>query len=167
MTTQKPDVTGYYHDPSGSIAYLVVDPAGAHAAVIDPVLDYDEKSGRVSTQSADAILADIAGRKLKIGWILDTHPHADHLSAAGYFKDRLGAPTAIGEKVTDVQKVWREKYNIADFPTDGKQWDRLFADGDTFSIGIQSCRSFIPDLRAFDGYIRDELDAFIKAVADR
>ena len=136
----KPDVTGYYHEPTGSIAYLVADPLSGHAAIIDPVLDYDEKAARISTESADAMLADIDKRKLTIDWILDTHPHADHLSAVGYLKEKLGAKTGTGEKVTAVQTLWREIYNLADFPTDGKQWDRLFADGDTFAIGGLAAR---------------------------
>jgi glyoxylase-like metal-dependent hydrolase (beta-lactamase superfamily II) len=131
----RPDVTGYYHEPTGSIAYLVADAQSGHAAIVDPVLDYDEKAAHISTESADAILADVEKRKLTIDWILDTHPHADHLSAAACLKDELGASTAIGEKIVEVQKLWRDIYNIADFPTDGKQWDRLFADSDTFSIG--------------------------------
>jgi glyoxylase-like metal-dependent hydrolase (beta-lactamase superfamily II) len=138
--TPQPDVTGYYHDDTGSIAYLVVDPATSHAAIIDPVLDYDEKAARISTISADAILSDIATRKLTVDWILDTHPHADHLSALGYLKDRLGAKTGTGAHVVDVQLLWKDIYNIADFPTDGTQWDRLFADGDTFKIGGLAAR---------------------------
>lgn len=133
--TARPDVTGYYHEPTGSIAYLVADPTTGQAAIIDPVLDYDEKAARTSTESADAMLADIAKRGLTIEWILDTHPHADHPSAAGYLNDKLGAKTAIGEKIVEVQTLWRDIYNIADFPVDGKQWDQLFADGDTFRIG--------------------------------
>lgn len=131
----RPDVTGFYHEPSGSIVYLVADPASAHAAIVDPVLDYDEKAGRVSTQSADALLRAIEERKLTIDWILDTHPHADHFSAAAYLKEKLGAPTAIGEKVVEVQRLWKDIYNEPDFPTDGAAWDKLFADGETFSIG--------------------------------
>lgn len=138
--SSKPDVAGYYHEPTGAIAYLVADPATSHAAIIDPVLDYDEKAARVSTESADAMLADIARRKLTIDWILDTHPHADHLSALGYLKDKLKAPTAIGEHIVEVQKLWRGIYNIADFPADGKQWDRLFAGGDTFQIGSMAAK---------------------------
>ena len=131
----RPDVIGFYHDKTGSIAYLVIDPESRRAAIIDPVLDYDEKAGRTSTTAADAMLADIERRKLTIDWILDTHPHADHFSAAAYLKDRLGAPTAIGARIVDVQRLWRDIYNDPNLPTDGKQWDRLFADGDTFSIG--------------------------------
>lgn len=130
-----PDVAGFYHEPSGSIAYIVADPVTRHAVVIDPVLDYDEKAGRISTTSADALLRAIRDRDLMIDWILDTHPHADHFSAAAYLKDKLGAPTAIGEKVADVQNLWKSIYNEPDFPTDGKSWDRLFADGETFAVG--------------------------------
>lgn len=136
----RPDVIGFYHDKTGSIAYLVIDPATGHAAIVDPVLDYDEKAGRTATTAADAMLAEIERRKLTVDWILDTHPHADHFSAAAYLKDRLGAPTAIGEKIVDVQKLWRDIYNERDFPVDGKEWDRLFADGDTFTIGNLQAR---------------------------
>jgi beta-lactamase superfamily II metal-dependent hydrolase len=93
-----PDVAAYYDEPTGSVTYLVVDPGTNRAAIIDPVLDYDEKAGRVSIASADALLADIRKRNLKVDWILDTHPHADHLTALAYLKDKLGAPTAIGER---------------------------------------------------------------------
>lgn len=130
-----PDVAGFYHEPSGSIAYIIADPASGHAVIVDPVLDYDEKAGRVTTTSADALLRAVRERKLTIDWILDTHPHADHFSAAAYLKDKLRAPTAIGEKVLDVQKLWRTIYNEPGFPTDGKSWDRLFADGETFAVG--------------------------------
>lgn len=135
-----PQVTGFYHEPTGSIAYLVADPASRHAVIIDPVLDYDEKAGRVSTPSADEILRAVRDRGLTVDWILDTHPHADHFSAAAYLKDGLGAPTAIGEKVVDVQKLWKGIYNETDFPTDGQAWDRLFRDGESFSVGSLPAR---------------------------
>lgn len=130
-----PEVIGFYHEPSGSIVYLVIDPATNHAAIIDPVLDYDEKSGRISTTSADSVLAKIKERGLAIDWILDTHAHADHFSAASYLKEKLGAPIAIGQKITDVQKIWKKIYNLPEFPADGSQWDKLFADGETFKVG--------------------------------
>lgn len=135
QNTPAPLVSGFYDEPTGSIVYLVQDPASHHAAVIDPVLDYDEKAGRVSTASADALIAEIKRRGLTIDWILDTHPHADHFSAAAYLKDKLGAPTAIGAKVVEVQKLWRDIYNLPGFPCDGSQWDRLFEAGDTVEIG--------------------------------
>lgn len=136
----KPVVTGYFHEPTFSIVYLVEDPATKAAAIIDPVLDYDEKSGSVSYQSADALLDEIARRGLKIEWILDTHPHADHFSAAVYLKDKLGAPTAIGERIVEVQKLWKDIYNLPDFPADGSQWDKRFAEGETFKIGSLDAR---------------------------
>lgn len=133
-----PEVTGFYHEKTGSIAYLVVDPATQHAAVIDPVLDFDLRSGRVTTTAADAMLKVIAERSLTIDWILDTHPHADHFSAATYLKDKLGAPMAIGEKVADIQKLWQKIYNLPPYTT--QYWDRLFKDGDTFKIGSLDAR---------------------------
>jgi len=136
----KPVVTGFFHEPTFSIAYLVEDPATKAAAIVDPVLDYDEKSGSVSYQSADALLDEIARRGLKVEWILDTHPHADHFSAAVYLKEKLGAPTAIGERITEVQKLWKDIYNLPDFPADGSQWDKLFSDGETFKIGSLDAR---------------------------
>lgn len=138
--SQEPHVEGFYHEPTGSIAYLVTDPATAHAVVIDPVLDYDEKAGRIGTASADAMLRAVRDRKLTIDWILDTHPHADHLSAAAYLKDKLGAPTGIGAKVVEVQTLWKAIYNEPDFPVDGGSWDRLFADGETFAVGTLTGR---------------------------
>lgn len=133
--SNSPEVTGFYHEPTGSIAYIVADPATGRAAIVDPVLDYDEKAGRISTQSADEILASIAARKLTVEWILDTHPHADHFSAAVYLKDRLGAPTGIGEHIVAVQELWKTIYNLPDFPADGSQWDRRFASGDILRLG--------------------------------
>jgi glyoxylase-like metal-dependent hydrolase (beta-lactamase superfamily II) len=132
--TARPIVTGFYHEPTSSVAYLVED-ATRHAAIIDPVLDYDEKAGRVSTRSADAMLGAVRERGLTVDWILDTHPHADHFSAAAYLKEQLGAPMAIGAKIVEVQKLWASIYNLTDFPADGSQWDRLFAEGDTLRVG--------------------------------
>lgn len=135
-----PDVTGFYDKVTGSIQYVVADPETKSCAVIDPVLDYDEKAGTTHTKSADAILAFIAEKNYKLEWILDTHPHADHFSAAAYMKQKTGVPTAIGEKVRDVQKIWSKFYNWPDFPCDGSQWDKLFYDGDTFKIGNLDAR---------------------------
>jgi glyoxylase-like metal-dependent hydrolase (beta-lactamase superfamily II) len=134
-TSPRPDVAGLYHASTWSISYIVEDPTTKRAAIIDPVLDFDEKSGCVSTQFADEILAEVKKRGLTVDWILDTHPHADHFSAAAYLKEKLDAPTAIGEKIVGVQKLWKDIYNLPDFPADGSQWDRLFADGDTLRVG--------------------------------
>ena len=132
----KPEVTAFYDPATFSLQYIAADPVTRRCAIIDPVLDFDAKSGGTRTASADRIMAHIAARGLTLDWILDTHPHADHLSAAGYLKDLTGAPTATGARIVEVQKIWRSLYNLPDsFRTDGSQWDHLFADGETFQIG--------------------------------
>ena len=131
----QPIVTGFYDPRSSSIQYVVACPETGQCAIVDPVLDFDEKSGATATSSADEIIAFVQDKGYEVAWILDTHPHADHFSAAQYLKAKLGAPTAIGEKVTEVQKLWKDIYNWPDFPADGSQWDRLFAEGDTVRIG--------------------------------
>ena len=133
-------VSGFYDQPTGSIQYVVTDPLTRKCAIIDPVLDFDEKSGRVSSANADRILDFVRSESLAVEWILDTHPHADHFSAAHYLSRKIGTPTAIGEKVVEVQKLWKAIYNWSDFPADGSQWNRIFADGDEFMIGAMSVR---------------------------
>lgn len=133
--TKKPEVTGFFDKRTFSIQYVVADPATKKCAIIDPVLDYDEKSGATATKNADRILNFIREKGYSVEWILDTHPHADHFSAAHYLRQKTGALSAIGEKVTEVQKLWKGYYNWPDFPADGSQWDRLFADGETFRVG--------------------------------
>lgn len=131
-----PVVKGFFEKRTNSVQYLVADPETRRAAIIDPVLDFDPKSGAIATHTADELLAYVEREGLTLAWILDTHPHADHFSAAGHLKGKTGVPTAIGEKVADVQKLWKGIYNLPDsFPTDGSQWDRLFADGERFTIG--------------------------------
>ena len=132
---QKPEVTGFFDPRTWSVQYVVADPAAKACAIIDPVHDFDEKSGQTATTNADKLLAFVKEKAYRLEWILDTHPHADHFSAAHYLKQQTGAPTAIGEKVVEVQKLWKGFYNWPDFPADGSQWDRLFADGDTFKVG--------------------------------
>jgi len=135
-TRLEPVVTGFYEEATGSVQYVVADPVTRSCAVIDPVLDFEPTSGTTRTTSADRLLRHIEAQGLTVEWILDTHPHADHFSAAGYLKDVTGAPTAIGERVTEVQKIWKKLYNLPNvFPTDGSQWDHLFADGERFAIG--------------------------------
>ncbi|SCY93766.1 MBL fold metallo-hydrolase [Microvirga guangxiensis] len=132
----RPIVKGFYEKRTGSVQYVVADPETKKCAIIDPVLDFDPNSGATATIQADKLLSHIAREGYTLEWILDTHPHADHFSAAGYLKDKTGVPTAIGEKVVEVQKLWKMIYNWSDsFPTDGSQWDRLFADGERFKIG--------------------------------
>jgi glyoxylase-like metal-dependent hydrolase (beta-lactamase superfamily II) len=142
----RPEVQGFFDDRTYSVQYVVSDPAAHRCAIIDPVLDFEERSGSTATRSADAILDYVRKRDLTVDWILDTHPHADHFSAAGYLKDVTGAPTAIGERVVDVQRLWKALYNLPDnFPTDGSPWDHLFADGESFRLGgLQGSVMFSP-----------------------
>lgn len=137
---RKPVVQGFFDKRTFSVQYVVSDPATHKCAIIDPVLDYDEKSGSTATTNADRLLAYIEEQGLELEWILDTHPHADHFSAAHYLKERTGAPTAIGSHVTAVQQLWKGIYNWPEFPADGSQWDRLFAGGDSFTIGELEAR---------------------------
>jgi glyoxylase-like metal-dependent hydrolase (beta-lactamase superfamily II) len=130
-----PAVKAFFDATTSSIQYVVSDQAMRQCAIIDPVLDFDDKSGATATHSADEILDYIDREKLKVQWILDTHPHADHFSAAQYLKSRTGAPTAIGDRIGDVQKLWKEIYNWPDFPADGSQWDHLFKPAEPFKIG--------------------------------
>lgn len=132
---QTPRVSGFFDPRTGSIQYVVTDQTTKRCAIIDPVLDFDEKSGATATTNADAIFAHVEQQGLTVEWILDTHPHADHFSAAQYLKQRTGAPTAIGTHVTKVQRLWRDIYNWPTLSTNGSQWDHLFADGDVFNVG--------------------------------
>jgi uncharacterized protein (TIGR01244 family) len=134
-SARRPLVKGFYDPRTSSVQYVVSDPDTGKCVIIDPVLDFDEKSGATSTKNADALLAYVAQKQLIVEWILDTHPHADHFSAAHYLKEKTGAPTAIGERVVDVQRLWKDIYNWPALRTDGSQWDRLFAHGDQFRVG--------------------------------
>src|SRR5215204_7678862 len=134
-----PVVDAFYDKRTGSLQYVVADPETKHCAIVDPVLDFEPKSGATATHSADALLRYVRSEGYVLDWVLDTHPHADHFSAAGYLKDKTGVRIAIGEKVVEVQKLWRRLYNLPDFPTDGSQWDKLFVDGERFNIGNLAC----------------------------
>lgn len=131
----KPLIYPFFDEPTNTVSYLVADPETRRAAVIDPVLDYDHKSGKGSTKSADAILARAAGEGLAIDWVLETHVHADHLSGAPYIKIKTGAKVAIGERVREVQKIFRPVFNALDVSGEGAEFDHLFKDGETFRIG--------------------------------
>lgn len=133
--SKDPKVKGFFDRRTWSIQYVVSDPETRDCVIIDPVLDFDEKSGSTGTGHADAILSYVAENNLKIAYILDTHPHADHFSAAHYLKKMTGAPTAIGEHVVDVQRLWKDIYNSTKQVTDGSLWDRLFAHNDRFKVG--------------------------------
>jgi glyoxylase-like metal-dependent hydrolase (beta-lactamase superfamily II) len=128
-------VQTFWDETTGSWQYVVHDPETRKGVVIDPVLDFDQQSGSVMTQNAERILDHVEREGLDILRILDTHPHADHFSAACWLAERLGARRGIGEKATGVQELWRDFYHTPDFPCDGRQWDDLWADGDTFEVG--------------------------------
>jgi len=129
------DIQAFFDEATNTVSYLVSDPATRQAAIIDAVLDYDHASGKASTTSADRILAAAQAGGLQIAWILETHAHADHLSAAHYLKTRTAAPVAIGEHIREVQRIFRRKFNLDDVSGDGKEFDWLFRDGETFHIG--------------------------------
>ena len=131
-----PLVTPFFHAPTSTWSYVVTDPGSRAAAIVDPALDFEPKAARTGTLLADAILAHVHEKKLEVAWILETHAHADHLSAAQYLKAETGAKVAIGRGITAVQSHFRDFYGLgADFPVDGSQFDRLWDDGDTFAIG--------------------------------
>lgn len=132
---KRPEVTGFFDKRTWSIQYVAADPETGSCAIIDPVLDFDEKSGATATRQADEILRFVSEKGYTVQWVLDTHPHADHFSAAAYLRERTGAPTGIGDRVVEVQKLWKDIYGWPDFPADGSQWDHLFADGETFQVG--------------------------------
>ena len=137
----QPQVAGFYDPATSTITYVVSDPATASAAVIDSVLDYDPKSARTRTSSADAVIAHVRDSGLSVQWHLETHAHADHLSAAPYLQEELGGTIAIGEHITVVQGAFKKIFNAeATFATDGRQFDHLFKDGDTFRIGELTAR---------------------------
>lgn len=129
------EITGFYEPDTGSVQYVAADPETGKCALIDAVWNFDPRSARADTRSADEILAFVREKGLEVEWILDTHPHADHFSAGAYLKEKLGAPQAIGEKTREIAKLWSTLYNEPDSFDTGKYFDRLFADGDSFSIG--------------------------------
>ena len=133
-------VSAFFDEATNTVTYVVADPATQRAAIIDPVLDYNAAAARTSTGSADQVAAFVRDAGLGIDWILETHVHADHLSAAPYLREALGGRIAIGADVAAVQSTFRDVFNLADLATDGSQFDRLFADGDRFSIGNTECR---------------------------
>lgn len=133
--TGQPDIQAFFDEPTNTISYLVSDPATRQAAVIDPVLDYDHKGGTVDARSADAMLAAAKSSGLTIVWTLETHAHADHLSASPYIKAKTGARIGIGEHIKEVQRIFRPIFNATDLATDGSDFDHLFRDGETFQIG--------------------------------
>lgn len=135
-SSARPDVTGFFDPDTNTISYVVRDPGSNACAVVDSVMDLDYAAGRISYRSADAIIAHIRARGLSLEWQIETHVHADHLSAAPYIQRQLGGRIGIGEKITVVQDVFGRVFNEGpDFRRDGSQFDHLFKDGDTYSVG--------------------------------
>ena len=131
-----PQVHGIFDPATWTVTYVVYQGKGSACAIIDSVLDYDPKSGRTSTTSADKVIAFVKEHELKVEWILETHAHADHLTAAPYLKSQLGGKTAIGDHITAVQKVFKGIFNLeTGFKLDGSQFDHLFKPGETIEVG--------------------------------
>ena len=131
----KPQIQAFFDEPTNTVRYLVWDAATREGAVIDPVLDYDFRTGKASMTSADHILAEAAKRGVTVTQVLETHAHADHLSGAPYIKLKTGAKVSIGEHIRDVQRIFRPVFNATDVSGDGSEFDRLFKDGDRFKLG--------------------------------
>ena len=139
--------TQAFFDPgTWTVTYVVSSKKDRRAAIIDPVLDYDFKSGSTSTTSADAVVAYLKAKDLTVDWILETHAHADHLSGAHYFKAQVGGRIAIGENIRAVQSTFKAVFNLgAEFSTDGRQFDHLFKDGEVFKIGdVEAVAMLVP-----------------------
>lgn len=142
--TSRTTTRAFFDRPTWTVSYVVSDNATGAAAVIDPVLDYDFKSGHTDTKAADQILAYLKDSDLKVQWILETHAHADHLSAARYLQQRVGGRIAIGENIRQVQATFKKLYNLErNFPPDGSQFDHLFQDNETFLIGAVEARAML------------------------
>lgn len=132
----KPIVEAFLDRDSETFSYVVYDHDGGHAAVIDPVLDYDPKSGRTRTDGAQRVIDFVRTHNLTVDWVLETHAHADHLSAAPFVRAQVGGKIAIGDKITAVQAIFKNVFNLEkQFLVDGSQFDKLFAEGETFNIG--------------------------------
>ena len=131
----QPRVHAQFDEATHTVSYVVWDSATRRAAIIDPVLDYDHRTGRVSHRSADDLLGFVADQGLSVDWVLETHAHADHLSAAPYLKEKTGAPIGIGARITEVQRTFAPVFGLDDVSGDGREFDRLFRDGETIAIG--------------------------------
>lgn len=136
---QQPVVHAFFESQSFTYSYLVWDPLSKEAAVIDPVLDFDSASGSTYTSSAERIVAKVKEQNLTVQWLLETHVHADHLSAAPFLKLQLGGQIAIGSRITEVQQLFGQVFNLKDLKTDGSAFDKLFADGEDFMLGTIRC----------------------------
>ncbi|CAD86483.1 MULTISPECIES: MBL fold metallo-hydrolase [Nitrosomonas] len=142
----QPNIQAFFDPVTWTVSYVVFDKPGGHCAIIDPVLDYDPKSGRTKHHSADVLIKFVHSKELTVDWILETHAHADHLSSAHYLQQELGGKVAIGSRISGVQQVFKKLFNMGpDFQPDGSQFDHLFDDGDTFEVGELKGRAiFVP-----------------------
>jgi glyoxylase-like metal-dependent hydrolase (beta-lactamase superfamily II) len=132
----RPTIAGFFDEATNTVTYVVHDPQTGEAAIIDSVLDFEAASGRTSNGSADRIIEYVTSNKLKVTWLIETHAHADHISAAPYLQERLGGKLAIGREIVRVQEVFGKLFNAGtDFERDGSQFDKLFEDGETFKVG--------------------------------
>ena len=132
----KPDVSAHFDEATNTISYIVKDPSSNHCAIIDSVMDIDYAAGRITYDHADALIKEVQDRGLTLDWIIETHVHADHLSAAPYIQDKLGGKIGVGSKIMVVQDVFGKIFNEGtEFQRDGSQFDKLFEDGDTYKIG--------------------------------
>src|SRR5678816_2347909 len=137
-------VQAFFDDQTWTVSYVVSDNATRHAAIVDPVLDFDLKSGSTGTRSADKVIAYARDHGLTVDWILETHAHADHLSAARHLQEQVGGRIAIGEHIREVQATFKKFYNLErGFLADGSQFDHLFEDGETFMIGAVEARALL------------------------
>ncbi|WP_439141676.1 MBL fold metallo-hydrolase [Planktotalea sp.] len=142
----KPDVSAHFDEATNTITYIVKDPNSTHCAIIDSVMDIDYAAGRITYEAADRLIAEIKDRGLTVDWIIETHVHADHLSAAPYLQDKLGGKIGVGEKIMVIQETFGKVFNEGtEFQRDGSQFDALFKDGDTYMIGeMQAFAMYTP-----------------------
>ncbi len=158
-----PTIQSFFDPATFTVSHVVSDPLTSRAAIIDSVLDYDPKSGRTSHASADRLIDYLTQQRLQLDWLLETHAHADHLSASSYLKEKLGGKVAIGRPICAVQAVFKKVFNASDLDTSGADFDQLFDDGDSFRIGelevrvmqtpghTPACLTFVIDADAFIG----------------
>ena len=144
--TIKPDVSAHFDEATNTITYIVKDPTSNHCAIIDSVMDIDYAAGRITSDAADKLIAEITERGLTLDWIIETHVHADHLSAAPYLQQKLGGKIGVGEKIMLIQETFGKIFNEGtEFQRDGSQFDALFHDGDTYMIGnMQAFAMYTP-----------------------